>query len=70
MVATLVLLGTPEPDSMLHSFLIRSKWSKDKQESPEAMSRYPGKVGETLCVSPRAARLRGGRYHIYNQGGA
>ena len=49
---------------------IRSKWSKDKQESPEAMSRYPGKVGETLCVSPRAARLRGGRYHIYNQGGA
>ena len=43
---------------------------EDKQESPEAMSRYPGKVGETLCVSPRAARLRGGRYHIYNQGGA
>ena len=24
MVATLVLLGTPEPDSMLHSFLIRT----------------------------------------------
>ena len=36
---------------------IRSKWSKDKQESPEAMSRYPGKVGETLCVSPRAVRF-------------
>lgn len=60
-------LAAKRPSS---SSSIRSKWSKDKQESPEAMSRYPGKVGETLCVSPRAARLRGGRYHIYNQGGA
>lgn len=57
-------------ETPVSSSSIRSKWSKDKQESPEAMSRYPGKVGETLCVSPRAARLRGGRYHIYNQGGA
>ena len=60
----------PEKKRPSSSSSIRSKWSKDKQESPEAMSRYPGKVGETLCVSPRAARLRGGRYHIYNQGGA